>query len=248
MAERVQKLLANAGLGSRREIERWIVEGRVTINDRRAALGDTATSRDRIRVDGRIVRLVRGAAPRQRVVIYHKPIGEVSTRKDPEGRPTVFDHLPRLSKARWISIGRLDLNTCGLILFTTDGELANALMHPSRQIEREYAVRVMGEVSKNDIAQLKKGVQLEDGKAKFEQVQKSGGSGVNVWYRVVLREGRKREVRRLWEAIGVKVSRLIRVRFGPIELPRDLPRGRWRELRDSEIDALYRAAGISGRD
>ena len=242
MKERLQKILARAGLGSRREIEDWIRAGRVAVNGRTARLGDQAGPRDRITIDGRPVRL---QPAERRVILYHKPAGEVCTRRDPEGRPTVFRNLPRVKGGRWIAVGRLDLNTSGLMLFTTDGELANRLMHPSREIEREYAVRVLGQVPAEILDALQRGVQLEDGPARFESITDAGGEGANHWYHVVLKEGRYREVRRLWEAAGVTVSRLIRIRFGPVRLPRNLRTGHWRELGGRELDALLAAAGLA---
>jgi 23S rRNA pseudouridine2605 synthase len=179
------------------------------------------------------------------VILYHKPEGELTTRRDPEGRPTVFEALPRLRRGRWINVGRLDFNTSGLLLFTNDGELANRLMHPSREIEREYAVRVLGKVSNEQLSALTRGVQLEDGPAKFDLIREAGGEGANHWYHVTLREGRKREVRRLWEAVGATVSRLIRVRYGAIALPRQLPRGGWREASDEQLQALLDLAGVA---
>ena len=244
-AERIQKVLASAGFGSRREIEGWISAGRLMVNSERAKLGDRITPADRVTLDGRLLKLERATPETRRVILYHKPEGELTTRKDPEGRPTVFEALPRLRRGRWISVGRLDTNTSGLLLFTTDGELANRLMHPSGEIEREYAVRVLGKVSDTQLQALAKGVQLEDGPAKFDAIREAGGEGANHWYHVMLREGRNREVRRLWEAVGVSVSRLIRVRYGAIELPRHLPRGGWRELSEEELDILLKSAGIT---
>jgi len=242
-AERIQKVLAAAGLGSRREIETWIAAGRVTINGRPAKLGDRIRESDRVSVDGRPVKaLERVGEARHRVILYHKPEGELTTRKDPEGRPTVFEALPRLRGSRWVSVGRLDTNTSGLLIFTNDGALANKLMHPSSEIEREYAVRVLGKVTDEQLALLQRGVKLEDGMAKFDDIREAGGEGANHWYHVVLREGRNREVRRLWEAIGLTVSRLIRVRFGDLALPRDLPRGSWRDATEEESRALFAAA------
>jgi 23S rRNA pseudouridine2605 synthase len=243
--QRVQKVLAEHGLGSRREIEGWIAAGRLTINGTRARLGDRVGARDRIAIDGRPVVLAeRELAAAPRILAYHKPAGEVCTRSDPEGRPTVYDRLPRLKGARWISIGRLDLDTSGLLLFTTDGALARALMHPSTEVTRSYAVRVRGTPSPAALAALTRGVDLEDGPARFDEVVEQEGEGSNRWYLVSLREGRKREVRRLWEAVNCTVSRLIRVRFGPMELPRSLSRGRSRELTASESTALYAAARL----
>ena len=242
MDEKLQKVLARAGLGSRRELEEWIKSGRVKVNGELATLGDRVSAKDRIHVDGRLFRTDK---PRTRVIAYHKPIGEICTRSDPEGRPTIFDKLPKLRSARWVAIGRLDINTCGLILLTTDGELANHLMHPSSKIEREYAARVMGQVSEDMITLLKKGVLLEDGEARFDNVRYSGGEGVNQWYHVTLKEGRYREVRRLWEAIGVTVSRLMRIRFGSYELGRRLRPGNWAELSDEDIQQLRVVAGLA---
>lgn len=240
--DRLQKLLAQVGLGSRREIEGWITEGRVRLNGRLAVLGDRAGLSDRIQVDGRVVRLVhKPGLTRRRVYMYHKPSGEVCSRKDEEGRMTIFERLPRLRGERWISVGRLDLNTCGLLLLTTDGDLANQLMHPSNQIEREYAVRVLGEVSSESLHRLTTGIRLEDGIASFATLKEAGGEGANHWYHVTVKEGRNRLVRRLWEAEGVTVSRLMRVRFGPLTLPPYLKVGQGRELEDREVDMLFRA-------
>lgn len=242
MSEKLQKLLARTGLGSRRQMEAWIEAGRVTVNGRTATVGDRATADDRIAVDGRPVRAAEG--PRRRVIVYHKPAGEVCTRDDPEGRPTIFEHLPRLRSGRWIAVGRLDLNTSGLLLLTTDGELANRLMHPSTGLEREYAVRVLGEADTETLQRLCRPVELEDGPARFESVVDGGGSGANHWYHVVLKEGRKREVRRLWESQGFTVSRLHRVRFGPVTLRRGLRSGRFEDVPPRELRALLEAAGM----
>jgi len=241
--EKLQKVLARAGLGSRRQIEHWIEEGRITVDGAAATLGARVTSDQTIRVDGRNVP-THVFQSRPRILIYHKPEGEVCTRSDPQGRPTVFEKLPALRGARWIVVGRLDYNTSGLLLFTTDGELANRLMHPSHEIEREYAVRVLGRVSDEMLARLKQGVMLEDGPAHFDSVVEAGGTGANRWYHVVLKEGRNREVRRLWEAVGVKVSRLIRVRFGPIQLPPHFHAGRTVEMEAAATDALYDFVGL----
>lgn len=232
MSEKLQKVLARAGHGSRREIESMIAAGRVSVDGKIATLGDRVESSKslKIRIDGHLVSIAESATEVCRVLAYYKPEGELCTRSDPEGRPTVFDRLPRLRGSRWIAVGRLDVNTCGLMLFTTDGELANRLMHPSREVEREYAVRVFGQVDDDKIRQLSKGVQLEDGPAAFKTLKFGGGEGINHWYNVTLTEGRNREVRRLWEAVGVQVSRLMRVRYGDITLPKGLPRGGWTEL------------------
>ena len=245
--ERVQKLLANAGLGSRRQIESWIREGRVKINGRLARLGDKALPGDRIQVDGKTVADRKLSVVERHVILYNKPEGEVVTRHDPEGRPTVFKRLPRLPQGRWISVGRLDVNSSGLLLFTNDGELANRLMHPKQLIEREYAVRVHGAVTEDMLKQLVQGVELEDGKARFEEVVFSGGEGSNRWYHVVLMEGRKREVRRMWEAMGVSVNRLKRVRYGPVFLDSKVKAGNWRELDKQEKKDLLDIAGIRDR-
>lgn len=244
VGEKLHKVLARAGIGSRREMERWIVEGRVTVDGRAAKLGDRVQANDQVRVDGRA--LPAGTfAPKARVLIYHKPEGEITTRHDPQGRSTVFERLPAIRRGRWIAIGRLDLNSSGLLLFTTDGALAHRLMHPSTEIEREYAVRILGPVTAEAIARLQSGVTLEDGAARFESVVDAGGTGANHWYHVVIREGRNREVRRMWEAVGATVSRLIRVRYGPIALPRLLRPGRAEYLEREALDALYGAAGMS---
>lgn len=240
MSEKLQKVLANAGHGSRREIEAMIKEGRVSVDGKLATLGDRVevTPAMKIRVDGRVVSIRESTESVCRVLAYYKPEGELCTRRDPEGRPTVFDRLPKLRGSRWIAVGRLDINTSGLLLFTTDGELANRLMHPSREVEREYAVRVFGQVDDEKIRQLSRGVQLEDGPASFKTISFQGGEGINQWYNVTLTEGRNREVRRLWEAVGVQVSRLIRVRYGDLPLPKGLPRGGWAGLPLNDINYL----------
>lgn len=243
--ERLQKLLANAGLGSRREIEQWIRDGRVSVNGRVARLGDRAVADDELSVDGRPVAQKRLSGNERFVIVYNKPEGEVVTRKDPDGRRTVFDKLPRLPSGRWISVGRLDINSSGLLLLTNDGELANHLMHPRYQIDREYAVRVHGDVTDAMVKQLVNGVQLEDGVARFEDVVDSGGEGHNRWFHVAIMEGRNREVRRMWDAVGVEVSRLKRVRYGPIILNSAVKAGQWRELEKEERKALLAAVGMS---
>ncbi|WP_138441161.1 23S rRNA pseudouridine(2605) synthase RluB [Marinobacter alexandrii] len=242
--ERIQKLLARAGAGSRREIEGWMEAGRLTVNGHAVSPGQKATVADRFELDGKRLDVSGAGEVVRRVLIYNKPEGEVTTRKDPEGRPTVFDRLPRLKDHRWISIGRLDINTTGLVLFTTDGELANRLMHPSSQIDREYAVRIFGEVDDAMVERLMQGVLLDDGMAKFTDISPAGGSGINRWFHVTLLEGRNREVRRLWESQGVRVSRLKRVRYGPVFLPSRLTLGKWEELDQKAVDSLSRTVGL----
>jgi 23S rRNA pseudouridine2605 synthase len=243
MNERIQKLLAIAGVASRREAERWIADGRVTVNGVIATLGDRAGRHDEVRVDGRPID-VSDAGKSCRVIAYNKPIGEVCTRNDPEGRATVFDHLPKTKNERWINVGRLDINTSGLLLFTTDGEMANKLMHPSSEIDREYAVRVRGDVDEEMIKRLKEGVMLEDGIARFTDVRFFDGDGQNKWYHVVVMEGRNREVRRLWESQGITVSRLKRVRYGCIFLPGNVPVGTWVEMGQKDVNELYDLVGV----
>lgn len=242
--ERLQKVLARAGLGSRRTIETWIEAGRIHINDHLATLGECISVTDEIRLDGRKLTLRALTTPERKIICYHKQIGEVSTRSDPEGRPTVFDNLPVLKHGRWISIGRLDTNTAGLLLFTTDGELAHRLMHPKYQLEREYAVRILGEVEDIKLKNMLAGVELEDGMAQFKQVIEAGGSGANHWYHVIITEGRKREVRRLWESQGVTVSRLMRIRFGPVLMPRGLRAGHHVELDEATAQILLEQVGL----
>jgi 23S rRNA pseudouridine2605 synthase len=241
-SERIQKILAERGVGSRREIEKWIEAGRISVNGKVAMLGDRINDHDKVCIDGRVLRSGGPSTQKTRVIAYHKPVGEVCTRKDERGRKTVFDHLPRLNNSRWVSVGRLDINTLGLLLFTNDGQLANRLMHPSSEIEREYAVRVIGQVDNEILKRLRNGVDLEDGPARFSDIVDSGGEGANHWYHVVLMEGRNREVKRLWESQGVKVSRLIRVRFGPIILPRRSRPGSVRDLDKTEVDRLIQLA------
>ncbi|WP_250658468.1 23S rRNA pseudouridine(2605) synthase RluB [Alkalimarinus coralli] len=242
--ERLQKLLSQAGVGSRREVEAWIKSGRISINGEVATLGDRALFTDKIMLDGKPVKMDRGDMSARRILIYNKPEGEVSTRSDPEGRPTVFDRLPPLKGQRWIIVGRLDINTSGLLLFTTDGELANRLMHPSYEIDREYAVRIKGDVDDEMIERLKQGVLLEDGMAKFTDIHDSGGTGLNHWFHVVLMEGRNREVRRLWGSQGVSVSRLKRVRFGCMFMPSRLKVGQYEELGQKDADNLSAMVGL----
>lgn len=244
MQERLQKLLASAGHGSRRGIEEWIRDGRVTLNDRVAVLGDRATLADRICLDGRPLDL---GAPLEKteVLIYHKPVGEVTTRSDPEGRPTVFERLPPAASGRWIVVGRLDVNTSGLLLFTNDGELAHRLMHPSSEIEREYRVRVRGSPSPQVIERLRAGVPLDDGQARFDRIEPEATEGSHSWYRVTLHEGRNREVRRLFEHVGFEVSKLSRLRYGNVSLPPDLRPGATKPLDPGSVEALSRLAGTT---
>ena len=247
MTVRLQKLLAAAGLGSRRQVEQWIVEGRITVAGRVAKLGDRAGAADEVCLDGRRLDLGSPQSATRQVLVYHKPLGEVTTRRDPQGRPTVFDRLPPPQHGRWIVVGRLDVNTSGLLLFTTDGELAHRLMHPSSRIEREYLVRVRGRPGADIIRQLLDGIPLEDGPAAFDRIAEQPAahgeaSSQNPSYRLVLREGRNREVRRLWEAVGYEVSRLLRVRYGPVELPPALRPGQWRLLDERLVARLATAA------
>ncbi|MCX7159033.1 MAG: pseudouridine synthase [Proteobacteria bacterium] len=234
---RLQKLLAQAGFGSRREIEDWITAGRLTLNGRLAQLGNRATVRDKIELDGKPLAFEKSSGE-VRVLIYHKPEGELVSRSDPQGRPTVFANLPKIRGSKWMSIGRLDFNTSGLLLFTNSGELANGMMHPRSEVQREYAVRVFGGLSEEEIDQLLAGVKLGDGMASFGKVVPAGGDGANRWYRVTLSEGRNREVRRLMESIGKQVSRLMRLRYGPITLPEEVKPGEWRELEPGAVAAI----------
>lgn len=244
--EKLQKVLARIGVGSRRDVEAWISEGRIKVNAKVATLGQRVDLHDAITVDGKVIKREEASETVRRVIIYNKPDGEICTRDDPEGRPTVFDRLPRPREGRWINVGRLDINTTGLLMFTTDGELANRLMHPSFEMDREYAVRVRGEVDEDMLLRLKNGVILEDGPARFTDIQEApGGEGFNHWYHCVVMEGRNREVRRLWESQGLVVSRLKRVRFGPVFLNSDLPMGRWRELTQGEVDTLSAEVGLA---
>jgi 23S rRNA pseudouridine2605 synthase len=231
---KLQKMLAQAGMGSRRDMEIFIESGRVTVNGKTAALGVRVGSNDEVRVDNRIVNL-KFDAMLPRILIYHKPEGEIVTRDDPERRASVFDKLPKIESGKWVAVGRLDYNTSGLLIFTDSGELANRLMHPRFEVEREYAVRILGCLKPEQMHELKKGIQLEDGVAKVESIEDQGGEGANHWYRVVLKEGRNRIVRRIFLALGFTVSRLIRVRFGLIKLPRELMRGSFLELAKVEV-------------
>jgi len=244
--EKLQKVLARIGVGSRRDVEAWITQKRIKVNGVEATLGQRVDLHDAITIDGKVIKREEAAESVRRVIMYNKPDGEICTRDDPEGRPTVFDKMPRPKEGRWINIGRLDINTTGLLMFTTDGELANRLMHPSYEMDREYAVRVRGEVDDEMIERLKAGVVLEDGPAKFTDIKQApGGEGFNHWYHCVVMEGRNREVRRLWESQGLVVSRLKRVRFGPVFLNSDLPMGRWREMSQYEVDILSAEVGLT---
>lgn len=247
--EKLQKVLARAGLASRREIERWIEAGRLTVNGQVATLGVRVSPTDKILLDGKSLVPSHGATTSGRVLIYNKPAGEVCTRSDPEGRPTVFDRLPALASGRWVIVGRLDLNTSGLLLFTTDGELANKLMHPSSELDREYVVRVMGQVEDDAIERMKSGVMLDDGEAKFMDVVPIKGKkkedSINQWFYCTLMEGRNREVRRLWESQGYRISRLKRVRFGPVVLLSKVKEGAWIELSEPETAELYQMLGLT---
>ena len=236
---KLHKALADSGLGSRRELEEWILAGRVIVNGEPAHVGQRIGAEDKVRVNGKLVRL-RFADRRPRVLLYHKPEGEIVSRDDPQGRPSVFAKLPRIGGGRWIAIGRLDFNSCGLLMFTSDGALADRLMHPRSEIEREYAVRVVGELSLEAKEKLVHGIELEDGVAHFGRLVDGGGEGTNRWYRVTLTEGRNREVRRMFEAVGVTVSRLMRVRYGPVELPPRLKRGMVVELSPEDVAALLK--------
>ncbi|MBC7945341.1 MAG: pseudouridine synthase [Burkholderiales bacterium] len=242
-SQKLHKLLAQAGLGSRREMETLIVAGRVSVNGKPAGVGERVSGGDVVRVDKRIVRF-KSAHRLPRVLLYHKPENEIVSRDDPEGRASVFDKLPPIRGAKWIAIGRLDYNSCGLLMFTTSGELANRFMHPRFEVEREYAVRIVGELAPEHFRQLLGGVQLEDGEAKFASLFEQGGEATNRWYHVVLQEGRKRVVRRMFEALGFTVSRLMRVRFGPVVLPPRLKRCALRELETQEVQELLVWAGM----
>ena len=244
---KLHKVLAQAGLGSRLEMEQLILEGRISVNNEPAHIGQRIQFGDQVKVNGKPIRF-RIEPPPARVIAYHKPVGEVVTHDDPQNRPTVFRKLPRLPQGKWQSVGRLDLNTEGLLLFTSSGELANKLMHPRFGLEREYAVRVLGALSNEEKQKLLDGVRLDDGMAAFGSIEDGGGEGANCWYRVTISEGRNREVRRMMESVGHAVSRLIRIRYGAMVLPRGLKRGAWLELDESDIRALMRAAGAGRSD
>jgi 23S rRNA pseudouridine2605 synthase len=239
-SEKLQKALAASGLGSRREMERWIQAGRIIVNGSKATLGDRVEAEDKISVDGRPLKRLAPKEKRSRVLIYNKPEGQITSKNDPEGRATVFDSLPNIPGERWVSVGRLDYNTSGLLIFTNDGELANALMHPSTSVEREYLCRIMGEVNNEMLQNLVDGVQLEDGVAKFDRIDIAGGKGINRWFQVTLKEGKNREVRRLWESQGMMVSRLKRVRYASVVIPPILSEGKWMELDQKGITELYK--------
>ncbi len=236
--QRLQKVLSMAGLGSRREMERWIEQGWIKVNGTIATIGLNVGPRDKLYVKSKRIENPLAKNRRTRVLLYHKPIGEICSRNDPEHNRTIFDNLPKLKQGRWVQVGRLDINTSGLILLTNNGELANYLMHPSTQFEREYAVRVHGDVADSMVNAMLQGVELEDGPAKFMSVTYQGGEGKNRWYHVVLTEGRNREVRRIWQSQNVEVSRLIRIRYGDIRLPRNLSRGKYSDLEQSQVETL----------
>lgn len=249
MGERLQKIMANSGFGSRRELEGWIADGLIRINGRDAKLGDRAVLNDDLVIKSRFYRVVADdQRDARQVLMYHKPLGELTTRDDPEGRRTVFDRLPRLAQGRWISVGRLDINTLGLLLLTNDGQLANGLMHPSSEIEREYAVRVNGRASPEILDRLRNGVELEDGLAKFDRIkEEDGGEGSNQWFRVTVKQGRNRVVRRLWESQDLQVSRLIRTRYGSVSMPKWLGRGKMDLLGGADVETLSKLAGLDSK-
>lgn len=247
MSEKIQKVLARAGLGSRREVERMVAERKVSINGKIIEVGARVEEGDVIRVGGKIINSRLLEERPTRVLIYNKPEGEVCSRRDEKGRATVFDRLPVIKSGRWIGVGRLDINTTGLMLFTTNGELADRLMHPKYEVTREYMVRVFGDVTNEQLSLLKNGVELDDGMAKFSHIAPQGGQGKNTWYRVGLQEGRNREVKRLWESQGLKVSRLNRITYGPIEIPRGLKLGRYRDLEPFLIIKLLKSVGLQGK-
>jgi 23S rRNA pseudouridine2605 synthase len=245
--EKLQKILARAGFGSRREVEKLIEQGAVKVNGRTATLGDRALPSDSLKVNDVPVKETRLAKQPTQVILYNKPEGQVTSRKDEKGRDTVFQHLPRIINSRWVAIGRLDINTSGLLIFTNNGELANRMMHPSYEVEREYSVRVFGEVTDEILKQLRKGVKLEDGWAKFDRIVRipdQEEESLNQWFKVVLKEGRNREVRRIWEAVGLQVSRLIRTRYGQFQLPRNLRQGKSEPLTWKQVNQLLKSVGL----
>ncbi len=244
MSVRLQKFLAAQGMGSRREIEGWIRDEQIRCNGKTAVLGDQVKEGDSLTVKGRYYKVIAQAYLNRKVLMYHKPEGVITTRHDPEGRRTVFDHLPRLGSGRWIAVGRLDINSIGLLLFTNDGKLANALMHPSNEVVRKYAVRVNGRVSAEALENMRRGVMLDDGMANFDDIKYTGGEKTNQWYEVTLREGRNREVRRLFGSQDLLVGRLIRIQYGPVSLPKWLGRGRYQDLDKNQIHQLLRAVGL----
>ena len=244
MADRIQKVLANAGVASRREVERWIKQGRLVVGDKPAQLGDQLSGNERVFLDGRLLRIQSSSERLAECIAYYKPSGEITSRKDPEGRSTIFERLKPPRHGRWISVGRLDINTSGLLILVTDGELAHRLMHPSYEISREYAVRVLGRISRQQMKRLQEGVELEDGLARFDSIVANGGTGANAWYSVTLHEGRNREIRRLFQALEIPVSRLLRIRFGPIALA-DMRRGMTRMLGIQELKQLYNSVDLS---
>ena len=246
ISEKLQKALASAGFGSRREMERWIEIGCIKVNDKIATVGTRIIATDKIKVKGKLIHNPLKRANRSRVIMYHKPQGVLCTKSDPEGRKTIFDALPKVDANKWILVGRLDMSTSGLLLLTTDGELAHRLMHPSYEISREYAARVTGELTKEQQELLLKGVKLEDGMASFDTLEYSGGEGLNRWYHVTLKEGRNREVRRMFETLNLTVSRLIRTKFGCLSLPRYLRRGTYKELGDEDLAILKASVGLGG--
>lgn len=244
-SEKLHKVLADAGVGSRRDMEELILAGRVSVNGLPAHTGQRVMPTDQVRINGKPLQLrLKASGKPPRVVLYHKPVGEIVSQDDPEGRPTVFARLPKVSGGRWVAVGRLDFNTEGLLIFTTSGELANRLMHPRYEVEREYAVRVLGALTEEQMQQLRDGITLDDGPARFNKIEDAGGQGANHWYRVTIAEGRNREVRRMFEQAGLEVSRLIRVRYGAVALPRSLARGRYSELAPEWVQAWIHDLGI----
>ena len=242
-APKLHKVLADAGLGSRRDMEELIIAGRVSVNGEPAHIGQRILPTDQVRINGKLIQRKVSKRP-PRVLVYHKPAGEIVSHSDPDGRPSVFDRLPTMKTGKWLAVGRLDFNTEGLLLFTTSGDLANRLMHPRYGIDREYAVRTLGELEEGMRQKLLAGIELEDGVAQFTRVADGGGEGINKWYRVTIGEGRNREVRRMFEAVGLTVSRLIRTRYGVLTLPRGLKRGRWEEMEENAVRDLMGMAGL----